>query len=130
MTDIAAAPHRPDLGWPLKAWLGFVLLANLWVAYRLGMTIDDLVSHHDPLWHSGDLQWALPALLATTVVQLIAVGLLFLRLRVGFYVIIGCTVAALAINLAIGVPLGTNAIGLVGAAVTVVLVRQRWHVMR
>ena len=127
MTEMTT--ERPDLGWPLKAWLGFVFLASLWVAYRLGMQIEDLVSHRDPRWQ-GALQWALPALLAIAAVQAISALLLFARLRLGLALYMLCAVAALVINLTIGVPLSAMAIGLAGIAVMAVLVHRRWHVLR
>ncbi len=125
----ALASDRPDLGMPLKIWLGLVFLGSLWVTYRLGMQIEDLVSHRDPRWQ-GDLQWALPALMGTAVAQAVCATLLFARLRVGLYLLIICAVAALTINLMIGVPVGAMAISLIGVAITIVLVRQHWHAMR
>ncbi len=127
MTTLAS--DRPHLGLPLKIWLGLVFLGSLWVAYRLGMQIEDLVSHRDPRWQ-GDLRWALPTLMGTSVGQAASALLLFARLRSGLYLLIVCAAAALTVNLMIGVPLGAMAISLIGVGITIVLVRQAWHAMR
>ena len=123
------ASDRPDLGLPLKIWLGLVFLGSLWITYRLGMQIEDLVSHRDPRWQ-GDLQWALPTLMGTAVAQAASALLLFARLRAGLYLLIVSAAAALTVNLMIGVPLGAMVISLIGVAITAVLVRQNWQAMR
>jgi hypothetical protein len=112
-----------------RLWLVLVLLAGLWTAYRLGMVIEDLVSHGDPKW-AGDLRWALPTLLALALVHAFGAALMLLRLRFGFHLLLVETVAGVAIALHVGIPLSTMAIGLIGLAVLIVLTRLNWSSLR
>jgi hypothetical protein len=129
MTATTTAAERPRLGLALKLWLGLVALAGLWAAYRYGMTIEDLVDHHDPRW-TGDMVWALPALLGLSAGNALCAGLVLLRLRLGVWLILVDALASLAIVLVLGVPVATLLPGLGGLAVLLVLVYANRDAMR
>ena len=127
MVDDSATETR--LGWFLQIWLGLMVVSGLWVGYRIGMQIEDLVSHADPRWQT-DLQWALPSLLAAAVFQALGACLLLLRFRIGVFVVVLAALAALVINIMIGVAFFNWALPLVLLVVLLVLVRGRWHALR
>ena len=118
------------LGWFLKIWLGLMVAAGLWVAFRIGMQIEDLVSHFDPRWRQGDLRWALPVLLACAVLQSLGAGVLLFRYRIGLYIFAAAASAAFVVNTTIGVPLTTSAVGVLGLVVLVILARRQWQALR
>lgn len=120
---------RPRLGLVLKLWLGFVALAGLWAAYRTEMTIRDLVDHADPRW-TGNLVWALPALLGLSLGNTLCAVLIFFRLKLGFTLALLDAAASLVIVLMLSVPPATILPSLAGLVVLVVLVRANWDAMR
>ena len=118
-----------SLGWPLRIWLVLLMCGGLWVAFRIGVQIEDLISHGDPRWRSN-LQWGLPSLLGTALLQALGALLLLIKRRIGLYLVVVGAAVALVLNVIIGVPLTMSAIGLIGVVITIVLVHNRWHALR
>ena len=121
--------QKPGLGWFAIAWIGFMIVASAWVAYRIGVTIEDLVSHADPRW-KNDLYWALPTLMGLAALNILSLGVLLSRRKIGFYLFLLATVAAAAINVYIGVPVTTMLISLIGLGVLGVIIYTKWHVLK
>jgi hypothetical protein len=120
---------RTSIGIPAMVWAVVLILANVWVAYRTGDVIRDLVVHIDPRW-KVDLWWYLPLSLALTGVAILALAAVILRYKAG--------VVALIVVIAVNIVLGTYVAGvrwmifmpLIGAAVLIALLRPRWDDMR
>ncbi len=123
--------HREQagLGWAAIGWTAFMILASGWTAYRIGATIEDLVSHSDPRWRS-QLYWALPTLLGLAVLNIVGLALILGRRKLGVYVFGSATVAALIVNVIIGVPILTLALAGGGLLVLLALLRPRWSALR
>ena len=126
-TEARIQPH--GLGWIAIAWISFLILANAWVAYRLGYTIHDLVTHLDPRWRDK-LYWALPLLMGLCIFNILSLGLLFARRKVGLYLFLAATAGAAAVNLYIGVPLTTMLLSLIGLSILGFVIYPRWDALR
>ncbi|MEZ5667746.1 MAG: hypothetical protein R3F55_10010 [Alphaproteobacteria bacterium] len=127
IADDRGARARPGI--VLRLWLGYVVLAGLWSAYRYATIIEDLVAHNDPRWN-GDLSWALPALLGLSLLNVLAALLLAFGLRLGFLLILLGSLAAATIAVVLQLPLLGLLPGLVGLAVLAVLVQRNRGALR
>jgi len=121
--SISANPLRERGIW-LSGWLIYMLLANLWTAYRLIDAYVDWESHGSVSYIPG---WAFLALAAVSVGAVIGVVLVWLWKRAGLYIVIAVAASALIINLFVLQAGAAAFIGLIGPAILFALVRPKWH---
>jgi hypothetical protein len=119
MTNLSMSRERGIL---LSGWLIYVVLANLWTAYRLIEAYIDWESHGSVSYVPG---WAFLALAGLSLVNVLGAVLVWLWKRAGVYLVILVTAIALVINL-FAFQTGASAfLGLIGAIVLGVLVSSK-----
>jgi hypothetical protein len=100
--DESATTADDNLGWPLRGWLIFMILAQSWALYVYFETVD-LVQHNHPTL--DDDVWALHASGAIAAVNILAVIGIWQRRRAGAYIIAGTYPIELAIGLYMSFPI-------------------------
>lgn len=123
----STAVDHPQRSRILTGWLIYVVLANLWTAYRGYEVIRDLVEHADPRW-TEPLTWALPLAAVLSVIAALAAAAMIFRLKAGYYAYLSAAlVGGALLILVLGVPIGTLLLPAIGLIVTVALVSSRWE---
>ncbi len=64
------------------------------------------------------------------ILNIIGLGLLLTRRKIGFYLFLIATIAAVAINLYLGVPPTTMLISLIGLSVLGAIIYVKWDVLK
>lgn len=109
----------------LGAWLIFVALSHLWTTYRSFEVYRDLVEHSDPRFP----HWPFLVLAVLAFVNVLAVVGLWFWKRWGFVLFCTVTVTGLAINIYLGVPIGTLLLGLIGVVIMLVIFVPKWRLL-
>ena len=123
---LARQPAQPRGGW-LTAFLIYLALSNAWWTYRYAETYQDLVSHADPRFP----HWPFLALAILAGLNIVGVIGLWFWQRWGLLLLGAVAVAAVAVNLALNVPVWTSlGLGLISLGILVALVRPKWALFR
>lgn len=107
----------------LTGWLVVMLLTNIWSVYRYTAIIQGWLSHADPKWER--LGPPFVALIVLSIVNIIALGLLWQWRIIGLYVFVGISLIAFVIKLFLNIPVTTALIGLAGMIVLYALINPK-----
>ena len=127
VTETRAAPGLP---WHAKGWFWFMILGQAWTAYRLSVQIEDLVSHSDPRWTRDGLNIVLPALFGLSLLNILCLGLVLLRRKLGVYLFVASQIAAVGVLVFLGAFGPLFLLSLIGLAIFALLVQANWGVLR
>ena len=126
-TPLGAQPVRPESrGGCLTAFLLFGLIANSLTSLIYVRSLMQGAMFGQPL----PPHWALVVLSIGAAINVASCVGVWKWQRWGVYAFFGMAVVALGVNLAIGVPFVSLAMGLLGAVVLALLIRPIWRYMR
>jgi hypothetical protein len=121
-------PLRPR-GGALTIWLTLMTLANAWALYQYGTIYLDWSTHGkvSAIFPFGSADWIPVAYIILPAVNLISAGALWFWKKWGLYLFAVSSIAALALNLKLGVPPGAALVGLIGVGILYAVMRPKWH---